>query len=723
MKANHPDDAAAPSTHKEWWATVAPHTRLQVKPAGRQAWLPEVYVATSLREAIQSGAVEGNWSVCMADNPANESSVAAFLDFCPAAHKTGYSSTGEHPGESVHPEWVVALVDWTLPLAVIYSGVSAVLIILMVPFALFRYALPVLPLIAGLSAAALATAAVGFHRRRRWSRRLFLISAPWGPVALALVYKDALWTGDRDFALTWLLVLAYGVLALLLSRRNTIEALGCSGVPSWSTRGGIVLGWGASSALVFAFLLGSKSGVMLMNVIWMLAVQYTLGLLLVSIPSPFIIRSPQALGATPAETPTQGQHENVGTMTSTQGQSKLGKPMVLVCAAVLAFGLAYPVRYSGEGVAIQSGRGGRTMTLDDTVAFFRAIGDHQHYQMAKADLRNRRIGSALLMLAGIGCGIQAVRVYRRRRMLVQDNGGEGETAISDAQNPAMPGQIEPAVMKFARETAEIPPGELAFFISGMETTNRSLSIADVLAALESEAIHPMMEVQCRGGTCVRTAGRLREELRVGGKKALPNSSKCQQVSQESPDNAPKTAGKRDGAERQSVLPAAWGHKLKQTEWKANAMSRAARPASSEGATATTKRLTVGFLAIGALVFTLTGCAISTTYGRRPLLVSERPDTYQIKIYKNAFESNDGADRTADAEIRKLLAETGFNDYKIVHVERVNRVKNIDTCTASAGAKCGHALAQSPPTASATIRNRQNTGRNRQELPVDTRLPF
>ena len=100
----------------------------------------------------------------------------------------------------------------------------------------------------------------------------------------------------------------------------------------------------------------------------------------------------------------------------------------------------------------------------------------------------------------------------------------------------------------------------------------------------------------------------------------------------------------------------------------------------KAANATTKRLTVGFLAIGALVLTLTGCAISTTYGKRPLPVSARPDTYQIKIYKNAFETNDGADRTADAEIRKLLAETGFNDYEIVSVKRVNLVKNVDTYT-------------------------------------------
>ena len=302
MKANLPDNVAPTSTQKEWWATVAPHTRLQVKPAGRQTWLPEVYVATSLSEAVQSGAVEGNWSVCMADNTANESSVAAFLDFCAAAHKTDYSSTGKHPGENTSKDEkhssVCSLVGFVL------------LGIIICAFFALGWILPALKALPKCSD----------------------YNFPFDMVyLLAMIGLSIL--GVRGF-----------LFGASLARKASIEAIRSIG----------------------------------------------------RIPSPLNNRSPQALGASPVE-----------------------------------------------------------------------------------------------------------------------------TARSDAKRESLSSMIEPALIKLAHDAAEIPPGELAFFISGMETTNRFLSIADVLAALESEAIDPMTEVQCRGGTCVRTAGRVREELLFGGKKTLP----------------------------------------------------------------------------------------------------------------------------------------------------------------------------------------------------------
>lgn len=99
------------------------------------------------------------------------------------------------------------------------------------------------------------------------------------------------------------------------------------------------------------------------------------------------------------------------------------------------------------------------------------------------------------------------------------------------------------------------------------------------------------------------------------------------------------------------------------------MNTSTKPSPTNGAAPRIWRLTVSCLALGILAITFTGCAISTTYGKRPVPVSGSPDTYQITIFKNPYESHAGADRTAEKEIRSLLAETDCNDYEISRIDR------------------------------------------------------
>lgn len=109
------------------------------------------------------------------------------------------------------------------------------------------------------------------------------------------------------------------------------------------------------------------------------------------------------------------QEAAAGNAPSTQDSPKLCKPMLLLLATLLSFGLAYHVRYSGEGMTFQNSKGGGALTLDDTVAFFRGLEDQRFYKKASADLRNRRVGSGLLVLTGFACMVQAARCYRKLR--------------------------------------------------------------------------------------------------------------------------------------------------------------------------------------------------------------------------------------------------------------------------------------------------------------------
>lgn len=102
----------------------------------------------------------------------------------------------------------------------------------------------VAPVVAGAIGLVCLAAAVGSFVGRNWGRLLFLLSAPWGSLALASVFPGALWVEDVPY--TAALVFVYVPLALLVSRAGTLERVGL-GRWNWFTRGGDLM-----AALVLA---------------------------------------------------------------------------------------------------------------------------------------------------------------------------------------------------------------------------------------------------------------------------------------------------------------------------------------------------------------------------------------------------------------------------------------------------------------------------------------
>lgn len=206
----------------------------------------------------------------------------------------------------------------SLRMAAVYGTVTAGLVLLGVPVAFHRYSVAFLPLVALCTALALAAGSVALFRNRLWGQRLFLITAPWGPLALAISLKSILWTEDIPY--TVLLVPIYAVLAFLLSRGSVLsrlqaragEALSAGDpVPvgpgtwlssadrtriSWAARGGIPAAWCAAVAVILSVIVHSSSPssgglgalgawVDAMVLTDTLLAQYLLGLISVSVPT------------------------------------------------------------------------------------------------------------------------------------------------------------------------------------------------------------------------------------------------------------------------------------------------------------------------------------------------------------------------------------------------------------------------------------------------------
>jgi hypothetical protein len=96
-----------------------------------------------------------------------------------------------------------------------------------------------MPIRAGLVAAALAGCGVGLICRNRWSYYGLLLLLPWAGLALASVFPTTLW--KRDVPNTLLAFVVTCPLVLLISRRGSIESLRHNSESNWHKRGGALM--------------------------------------------------------------------------------------------------------------------------------------------------------------------------------------------------------------------------------------------------------------------------------------------------------------------------------------------------------------------------------------------------------------------------------------------------------------------------------------------------
>lgn len=75
------------------------------------------------------------------------------------------------------------------------------------------------------------------------------------------------------------------------------------------------------------------------------------------------------------------------------------------------------------------------------------------------------------------------------------------------------------------------------------------------------------------------------------------------------------------------------------------------------------------LALCISMVLLSGCAMTTTYGKKPIPDAIEKDQYAFTIYYNAYVADYDIEQKAKQEISKFMSETGYKDFEIVNISK------------------------------------------------------